>query len=100
MQSLRRVILVGAVTASIAAPAAALGAAGGVDLPGWMQRMMDDAPPETQRMMRSPGMEQMMRSPGMRAMMEPGAMDEMMQSPGMRAVMGGALPEPKEERSR
>lgn len=91
-----RTIFAAGLAAVVALPGAALGARGSLELPGWMARMMDDAPPEMERtmhspemqeMMRSPEMEQMMRSPGMRRMMEdPAEMDEMMNSLEMLGI--------------
>jgi hypothetical protein len=83
-----------AIAVALATPTAVLGAADGVDLPGWMQGMMNGAPPEMERMMRSPEMEQMMRDAGMGQMMEPDAMEAMMRSMGMPAMMHGPSSEP------
>ncbi len=47
-----------------AVPAAALGASHGFAAPPWMQRTMGQAPPETERMMQTPGMQQMMDGDG------------------------------------
>ena len=92
--------LVAVVAAAV--PAAALGAGHGFAVPSWMQRVMGQAPPEMQRLMRtpqmrrmmadpSPGMQRMMNAPGMQEAMRkaPQGMEQMMQSPGMRRMMNG-----------
>lgn len=92
--------LVGVVAAAV--PAAALGAGHGFAAPSWMERMMGQAPPEMQRMMKTPqmhqmmadpppGMERMMNAPGMEEAMQraPQEMEQMMQSPGMERMMNG-----------
>lgn len=80
----RRLVALGAV-AAVAFPAGAFAAAKGIELPAWMWRMMDDAPPAMQQHMRSPEMEPMMESPSpeMRRMMEtpPAEMQRMMETP-------------------
>lgn len=53
------------------APAAAVGS-NDLPLPDWMERMMEDAPPEMQRHMDTPAMERSMRSPAMQQMMSSG----------------------------
>lgn len=92
----RRTILAAGLAAVVTLPGVALGARGSLELPGWMARMMDDAPlemermvssPEMQRMMGSLEMERMMRSPAMRRMMEdPAEMDEMTNSLEMQGM--------------
>ncbi len=96
----RLVALVAFVAAAV--PAAALGAGHGFAVPPWMQRMMGQAPPETQRTMQTPhmrqmmadpppGMARMMNAPGMQEAMQnaPQGMEQMMQSPVMQRMMGG-----------
>ena len=53
--------LVGVV--ALAVPAAALGAGHGFAAPPWMARMMGQAPPDMQQMMKTPQMRQMMADP-------------------------------------
>lgn len=72
--------------AAAGVPAAALGTNHGV--PDWVQRMMGDAPPEMQRMMRSPEMRRMMEDP-------PPRMMEMLQAPGMQRMMEDPPPDMK-----
>lgn len=64
-------LVIGALAAALALPAAAFGGGQGLPIPEWMQRMMADAPPEMQRMMENPppGMKRMMQAPGMAGMM-------------------------------
>ncbi len=59
-------------------------AADGSPLPGWMERMIGQAPPAMQQMMRSPEMQQQMSSPEVQPQME-----NMMRSPEMQRMMGG-----------
>lgn len=54
--------------------------------------MMDDAPPEMQEMMRSPGMRRLME--------QPGVMEDMMRTGGMRAMREGASRTARKERTR
>lgn len=97
----RRLLIAIAALAVVAAlPTAAVASGRGFAIPGWMQQMMANAPPQMQQMMISPamqrmtaspppGMEEMMQAPGMAQMMEnpsPG-MHQMMQAPGMQRLM-------------
>jgi hypothetical protein len=77
-------IVVLAAAAAAAAPVAAL-ATGAPPLPGWLERMMGQAPPAMQQMMRSPEMRQQMSSPEVEQEME-----QMMRSPEMEQMMIGA----------
>ncbi len=82
----RAIIATGLACATLL-PGVALASGSGFELPDWMARMMDDAPPEMQRMMRSTEMERMMRSPGMRQIMERQAdIDGMMGSVEMHSM--------------
>lgn len=88
--------------AAAGVPAAAPGAGHGFAAPPWMERMTGQAPPEMQRVMKTPqmrqmmgnpppGMERMMNAPGMDEAMQraPQGMGQMMQSPGMERMMNG-----------
>jgi len=65
-------------------PAGALGAQRDWEAPGWMQRMMNQAPATAQQAMDTPSMRRMMDDPppGMRRMMDD-------PPPGMRRMMDG-----------
>ena len=60
MRKRSRRLVLAALAAAVLVPASAVGAAQQLPLPAWMERMMDEAPPEMQQIMRSPGMQQMM----------------------------------------
>lgn len=93
MRSLARRVLAGVAvvaTGAVLAPVA-LGAAPG--LPGWVQRMIDEAPLAAQRVMREPQMQRMMNAPGMQHMTTTPGTQRMMGSPGMQRMMGSpAMP--------
>lgn len=65
-------------------PGVALGSGRGFELPDWMARMMDGAPPQMGRTMRSPEMQHMMRSPEMEQMMRDSGAQPMMEGPAGR----------------
>lgn len=90
MRSLARRVVTGVAVAVVGGVLAPVALGAGPGLPGWVQRMINQAPPAAQQVMHEPQMRRMMTAPGVRHIIIAPGMRQMMGSSRMQRLMGSS----------